>query len=209
MALVFEQEDNRFRVSWQEYSIGWLPDTISNRKAILVFLRLFQIFQNGNGKPLFTFRELSVLGSWFGVHKTTILRRMLGLVLVLWPIVYKWILNNVRAKAVYIDEKWLKIRGKWLYWYVVLDTETGLPVLAALLPSTGKWACRWIGIMLKRIGKIPRVIITDGLPSYSHVIHVIHAMTTVGRSREKSEAHSVSLPLSARCHQMAEEEIPG
>jgi transposase-like protein len=116
---------------------------------------------------------LSVLGSWFGVHKTTILRRMLGLVLVLWPIVYRWILDNVRAKAVYIDEKWLKIRGKWLYWFVVLDTETGLPVLAALLPSTGKWACRWIGVMLKRIGKIPRVIITDGLPGYSHVMAVM------------------------------------
>ena len=116
---------------------------------------------------------LSVLGSWFGVHKTTILRRMLGLVLVLWPILYRWILDNVKTKAVYIDEKWLKIRGKWLYWFVVLDTETGLPVLAALLPSTGKWACRWIGIMLKRIGKIPRVIITDGLPGYNHVIAVI------------------------------------
>ena len=113
---------------------------------------------------------LSVLGSWFGVHKTTILRRMLGLAIVLWPIVYKWILDNVKAKAVYIDEKWLKIRGKWLYWFVVLDTETGLPVLAALLPSTGKWACRWIGVMLKRIGKIPRVIITDGLPGYNHVM---------------------------------------
>jgi hypothetical protein len=113
---------------------------------------------------------LSVLGSWFGVNKTTILRRMLGLVLVLWPIVYKWILDGVRAKAVYIDEKWLKIRGKWLYWFVVLDIQTGLPVLAALLPSTGKWACRWIGVMLKRIGKIPRVIITDGLSSYSHVM---------------------------------------
>jgi len=112
---------------------------------------------------------LSVLGSWFGVHKTTILRRMLGLVLVLWPIIYRWILDNVKAKAVYIDEKWLKIRGKWLYWFVVLDTETGLPVLASLLPSTGKWACRWIGVMLKRIGKIPRVIITDGLPGYGHV----------------------------------------
>ncbi len=122
--------------------------------------------------------SLSVIGSWFGVHKTTILRRMLGLVLVLWPIVYKWILDNVKARTVYIDEKWLKIRGKWRYWFVVLDTETGLPVLAALLPSTGKWACRWIGVMLKRIGKIPRVIITDGLSSYSHVIH---AMTTVGR----------------------------
>jgi transposase-like protein len=116
---------------------------------------------------------LSVLGSWFGVHKTTILRRMLGLVLVLWPIVCKWILDNVRARAVYIDEKWLKIRGKWLYWFVVLDTDTGLPVLAALLPSTGKWACRWIGIMLKRIGKIPRVIITDGLPGYNHVTAMI------------------------------------
>jgi transposase-like protein/predicted DNA binding CopG/RHH family protein len=347
MALIVEQEDSRFRVRWQEYSIGWLPDTISNRKAILVFLRLFQIFQNGKGKPLFTFGELSVLfggnsrqaasghverfrkcgsdflnfltrkrkvdsqvveavtqellhdplaeicelqqrvnirlgrddlscanitvaleqipyhtvreairkqiasgkahyqeehllqemmasascgdigekagiqvpetegmqvsdptsvrhlvtpgffvssipspvrwvifclvlyyhgmplsvlDSWFGVHKTTILRRMLGLVLVLWPIVYRWILDNVRARAVYIDEKWLKLRGKWLYWFVVLDTETGLPVLAALLPSAGKWSCRWVGVMLKRIGKIPRVIITDGLPSYGHVI---------------------------------------
>ncbi len=355
MALIFEQEDNRFRVCWQEYSIGWLPDTIANRKAILVFLRLLQIFQNGKGKALFTLRELSVLfggasrqaasghmerfrkcgsdflsfltrkrkvdtqvveavtqellhdplaeigalqqrvnaklgrddlscvnikvaleqipysavrdairkqiasgkahyqeerllqemmasascgnigakagiqapetegmhvsdptsirnlvtpgicassipsplrwvvfclvlyyhgmplsvlGSWFGVHKTTILRRMLGLVSVLWPIIYRWILDNVKAQRVYIDEKWLKIRGKWLYWFVVLDTETGLPVLAALLPSTGKWACRWIGVMLKRIGKIPRVIITDGLPGYSHVIH---AMALVGR----------------------------
>ena len=355
MALIVEQEDSRFRVRWQEYSIGWLPDTISNRKALLVFLRQLQIFQNGNGKPLFTFGELSVLfggnsrqaasghverfrkcgsdflhfltrkrkvdtqvveavvqellhdplaeigelqqrvnaklgrddlsavnikvaleqipyrtvrdairkqiakgkahyqeehllekmmmlsesckgigakagmqmpetacasqgmqvsdptsirklvtpgirassigsplrwvvfcltlyyygvplsvlGSWFGVHKATILRRMLGLIMVLWPIVYKWILDNVKARSVYIDEKWLKIRGKWLYWYVVLDIETGLPVLAALLPSTGKWACRWIGVMLKRIGKIPRIIITDGLPGYSHVMAVI------------------------------------
>jgi transposase-like protein len=60
----------------------------------------------------------------------------------------------------------------------VLDTETGLPVLAALLPSTGKWACRWIGVTLKRIGKIPRVIITDGLPGYNHIIH---AMALAGR----------------------------
>ena len=86
---------------------------------------------------------LSVLGDWFGVHKTTILRRMLGL----WPIVYRWILDNVRAKAVYIDEKWLKIQGRWRYWFVVLDIHTGLPVLASLLPSTGKWACRWIGVI--------------------------------------------------------------
>ena len=119
---------------------------------------------------------LSVLGGWFGVHKTTILRRMLGLVLVLWPVVYRWILDNVKAQKVYIDEKWLKIQSKWHYWFVVLDTETGLPVLASLLPSTGKWACRWIGVMLKRIGKIPKIIITDGLPGYHHVMHVFEGV---------------------------------
>ena len=147
---------------------GFCVSSIANPLRWIIFCLVLYY----HGMPL------SVLGSWFGVHKTTILRRMLGLVLVLWPIIYRWILDNVKAQRVYIDEKWLKIRGKWLYWFVVLDTETGLPVLAALLPSTGKWACRWIGVMLIRIGKIPRVIITDGLPGYSHVIH---AMALVGR----------------------------
>ena len=58
MALQIVVEDNRFRVEWQGYSIGWLPDTICNRKAILVFLRLLQ---DENGKTVFTFGELSVL----------------------------------------------------------------------------------------------------------------------------------------------------
>ena len=35
-----------------------MPDTISNRKAILVFLRLLQ---NEKDKPVFTLHELSVL----------------------------------------------------------------------------------------------------------------------------------------------------
>ena len=170
MALIVEQEDSRFRARWQEYSIDWLPDTMSNRKAILVFLRLLQ---DERGKPVFTQEEhllremmasvscsascsnigaragrqapetegmqvsdptsirqlvtpgfcvssiasplrwvvfclvlyyhgmpLSVPGSWFGAHKTTILRRMLGLVLVLWPIVYRWILDNVSVLSI-------------------------------------------------------------------------------------------------------------
>lgn len=53
---------------------------------------------------------------------------------------------------------------------MVLDTQTGLPVLASLLPSKSKWACRWIGIKLKSIGKIPKVIITDGLLSYHYLM---------------------------------------
>ena len=114
--------------------------------------------------------SLSVLGRWLNVHKTTILRWILGMTLALWPIVYSWVIDGVKARVVYIDEKWLKIRGKWHYWFVVLDTQTGLPVLASLLPSRSRWACRWLGIMLKRIDKIPRVIITDGLLSYHYLM---------------------------------------
>ena len=114
--------------------------------------------------------SLSVLSKWLNVHKTTILRWILGMALALWPIVYSWVIERVKARVVYIDEKWLKIRGKWHYWFVVLDTQTGLPVLASLLPSRSRWACRWLGIMLKRIGKNPRVIITDGLLSYHYLM---------------------------------------
>jgi transposase-like protein len=109
---------------------------------------------------------LSVLGSWLKVHKTTVLRWMIGLSLELFPLVYRWIYDNVKANIVYIDEKWLKIRGKWYYWFVVLDSDTGLPVLASLLGTKSQWACRWIGVKLKQMGKIPRKIITDGLPGY-------------------------------------------
>jgi transposase-like protein len=114
--------------------------------------------------------QLSVLGSWLKIHKTTVLRWMLGLALELLPMVYKWILDKVKGNVVYIDEKWLKIRGKWYYWFVVLDSETGLPVLASLLGTKSKWACRWIGCKLKQIGKIPKVIVTDGLLSYHNMI---------------------------------------
>jgi len=119
---------------------------------------------------------LSILSSWLNVHKTTILRWILGLCLELFPLVYKWILERVKAKVVYIDEKWLKVRGKWYYWFVVLDAETELPVLASLLRTTNKWSCRWIGIKLKQIGKIPGVIITDGLPGYNSLCCLIEGV---------------------------------
>jgi transposase-like protein len=86
---------------------------------------------------------------------------MIGLAISLWPIVYEWIVDRVKARIVYVDEKWLKIRGKWHYWFVVMDHETELPVLASLQSSKGEQTCKWIGCMLKRISKIPRVIITD------------------------------------------------
>jgi len=116
---------------------------------------------------------LSVLGNWFHVHKTTVLRWMIGLSLELFPVVYGWIVKKVKGRVVYIDEKWLKIRGKWHYWFVVLDSETGLPVLACLLNTKSRWACRWIGCKLKQLGKLPKVIITDGLSSYHELVNMI------------------------------------
>ena len=71
---------------------------------------------------------------------------------------------------VYVDEKWLKIRGRWQYWFVVLDVPTELPVLAALLPSRGQWACRWIGAQLRQLKKVPKVLITDGLQAYASLM---------------------------------------
>jgi transposase-like protein len=113
---------------------------------------------------------LSVLGRWSGVHKTTILRWVLGLALAWWPMISQGLLEGIRAKMVYVDEKWLKIRGRWHYWFVVLAVPTELPVLAALLPSRGQWACRWVGQQLRQRKKVPQVLVTDGLQAYAYLV---------------------------------------
>ncbi len=56
MTLSVEKEGSRFRVQWQGNSMDWLPDTISNRKAALVFLRCLR---DEKGKHVFTHQELS------------------------------------------------------------------------------------------------------------------------------------------------------
>ena len=71
---------------------------------------------------------------------------------------------------VYVDDKWLKSRGRWQYWFVVLDVPTERPVLAALLPSRGQGACRCIGAQLRQLNKVPKVLITDGLQAYAYLV---------------------------------------
>jgi hypothetical protein len=62
---------------------------------------------------------------------------------------------------------------------VVLDAKTELPVLASLLGTTNRWSCRWIGIKLKQIGKIPGVIVTDGLPGYNSLCCLLEGVKHV------------------------------
>jgi hypothetical protein len=105
---------------------------------------------------------LSVVGRWCGVHQTPLLRWVLGLALALWPIISHGMLARVKAQMVSVDEKWLTIRGRWHYGFVVLEVAPELPVLAALLPSRSPWACRWLGCQLRLRKKVPQVSITDG-----------------------------------------------
>jgi transposase-like protein len=122
---------------------------------------------------------LSRLGVWLGVHKTTVLRWMLGLVLMLWPTVSDWIVSKVRLGVVYIDEKWIKIRGVWYYWFVAMDSESEIPVCQILSKSRSKWVCRWIGICLSRLKGNLKAICTDGLPGYRQValqLGVVHLL---------------------------------
>jgi transposase-like protein len=128
---------------------------------------------------------LSVLGQWFSVHKTTVLRWILGLSLALWPHVSVFLVSHVKGTIVYIDEKWIKIKGQWHYWFVVLDHTTGLPIVAELLKSRSQWACQWIGIQLKRIQIIPRVIVTDGLASYRYLLEGVTHLTCLFHHQQR------------------------
>jgi transposase-like protein len=113
---------------------------------------------------------LSRLGVWIGVHKTTILRWMLGVVGAVWGEVAGWIVERVRGGGVLVDEKWLKIRGRWFYWFVVLDVTTEIPLVTYLSPTRGVWACRWVGVKLRRLGVRVTAVVTDGLAGYTALV---------------------------------------
>ena len=109
---------------------------------------------------------LSRIGIWFGMSKSTMWRWVTVLSVALWDQVKEMVSIRVNASIIYIDEKWLKIKGKWHYWFVALDADVGVPVMDHLLPSQGKWACRWFLIKMKLEGINPARIITDGLAGY-------------------------------------------
>jgi transposase-like protein len=121
--------------------------------------------------------SLSRIGWWFGGKaKSTIYTWVMGLALALWPVIRGWVWSHVKGTRVYIDEKWLKIRKKWHYWFVAVDHDSGLPVFHDLLPTRSKWACRLFLLKLKRLGKVPSLIMTDGLKGYVSAIATIFPM---------------------------------
>ena len=94
----------------------------------------------------------------------------MGLALALWPTRSHWLRARVKAQMVYVEEKWLKLRGCWHSWFVVLDVAPALPVWAALLPSRSQGAWRWLGHQLRRRKPVPQGRITDGLQAYAAMV---------------------------------------
>ena len=116
---------------------------------------------------------LSRLGIWLDVHKVTIWRWMIGLVNEIYEPIVQEVYNRIRLSIIYVDEKWIKIQGKWHYWFVALDGLTHIPVICYLSATRSGSVCQWIGLQLEhRKGKL-RAIVTDGLASYAHLLREV------------------------------------
>ncbi len=119
---------------------------------------------------------LARIAIWFsGKSKSTIWRWVTGLSVALWPLIKEMVAARTNATTVFIDEKWIKIKGRWYYWFVALDAGTGLPIMDHLLHHQTKWACRWFLLKMKRYGICPNTIMTDGLAGYASAISYVFA----------------------------------
>jgi len=121
---------------------------------------------------------LSRIARWLNVSKTTVYNWVIGLAVALFPVIQAWIVKGSKGLCLHIDEKWLKITGRWQCWCVALDDETGLPLLNRLLPHQGTWSCCWFLVFLKHLGKTPQSSMTDGLAAYGSAIATVFQSTT-------------------------------
>jgi transposase-like protein len=121
---------------------------------------------------------LSRIAFWMEVSPSTVLNWVTGLAVVLYPPIHAWIVDQVTAVSLAVDEKWLKITKTWHYWFVAVDEATGLPVAMALLTTRTTWACCWFLLTVKHLGLRPRAIITDGLKGYAPSMQAIFPSAT-------------------------------
>ena len=140
--------------------------------------------------------SLEVIGSFFGVHKTTVMRWLAPFAHLNWQEVVaqgKRFFSGILA----VDEKWIKIDGVWWYLFVAVDHVSGLPLLVALFPSNGKEYCQAFLLQIKALGYIPKVIITDGwdayveaiatvFPAAEHLLCRFHALKSAFRRLKRS-----------------------
>jgi transposase-like protein len=112
--------------------------------------------------------SLSVIGGWLGVDKSTVCRWLSEVARFGWD----WLvcLQVAFSGQVSVDEKWIKIGGVWWYLFAAVDCVSGYPLHIALYPSNSGVYCKLFLLELKRLGYIPKVIITDGWEGYVQAI---------------------------------------
>jgi transposase-like protein len=103
--------------------------------------------------------NMSVVGNILGVAKSTVSDWIYKL-----PDLKKMLLNSIKSWSgvVCMDEKWLKINGKWHYVFSVVDHYTGFPLYYKTVgaQNTDTWEA-FMSEFKKIYGK-PKLIISDG-----------------------------------------------
>lgn len=69
-----------------------------------------------------------------------------------------------------IDEKWVKILGRWYYVFLAVDTVTLDLVCIDIFEDNGSYSAKTFLLELKSAGYNPKIIVTDMLNSYPNVI---------------------------------------
>jgi len=113
--------------------------------------------------------SLGVLGQFWGVHKTTVMRWLAPLAQVNWRAAVQQG-RRYFSGLVAVDEKWVKIAGVWWYLFAAVDHVSGMPLHVALFPSNSGAYCRLFLLQLKQLGYVPKVLITDGWDAYARAI---------------------------------------
>lgn len=103
--------------------------------------------------------NMSVVGNILGVAKSTVSEWIYKL-----PDMKRVLLNSIKywSGIVCMDEKWLKVNGKWHYFLSVVDHITGFPLYYKQVYDLQKET--WMAFMseFKNIYGNPRLIISDG-----------------------------------------------
>jgi transposase-like protein len=163
--------------------------------------KLSELWQGATGAILLAFilyyhgLSLEVIGRFFGVHKTTVMRWLSPLAQVNWQGAVQQG-KRFFSGTVAVDEKWIKIAGLWWYLFVAVDHVSGLPLHVALLPSNATPYCKLFLLQLKALGYRPKVIITDGwdayvtaivrvFPNAQHLLCRFHALRAAFRRLRK------------------------
>jgi len=115
--------------------------------------------------------SLSTLGKWFSVDKSTVWRRLRNFSYLGFLVLSLGV--GISSGLIGVDEKWIRVSGRWQYLFFALDLESGLPLHFEIYKSRSNYYCRLFMTRLRQLGYSPRLIVTDGLAAYAYAIRKV------------------------------------